>query len=51
MRFERIEPIDAATLRDLGLHRCELASYRAEAEGRVEATRLRVLRQRLAAER
>jgi hypothetical protein len=35
--------IDDATLRDLGISRSELSSFRAEAEGRVERTRLRVL--------
>ncbi|MCW5636122.1 MAG: hypothetical protein KIT17_22490 [Rubrivivax sp.] len=38
--------IDAATLRDLGMSRSELASFEAEARGDVEATRLRVLRHR-----
>ncbi|HUG21853.1 hypothetical protein [Piscinibacter sp.] len=35
--------LDAATLRDLGMSRSEHDSYRAEAEGLVEQTRLRVL--------
>jgi uncharacterized protein YjiS (DUF1127 family) len=38
----RQEPIDEATLRDLGLARCEIESLRAEAEGRARRTRLRV---------
>jgi uncharacterized protein YjiS (DUF1127 family) len=38
--------IDDATLRDLGMSRSEIASCEAEARGRVEATRLRVLRHR-----
>lgn len=38
----RQEPIDEATLRDLGLARCELDSVGAEAEGRASRTRLRV---------
>jgi hypothetical protein len=42
----RHEPIDDATLRDLGLSRSELASVQEEAEGRVAATRLRVIRAR-----
>lgn len=37
--------IDPATLRDLGLHRSELGSYRAELDGRAEATRCRVIAQ------
>jgi hypothetical protein len=37
--------LDDATLRDLGLSRSELASYQAEAEGRVEATRRRIVNQ------
>ena len=35
--------IDPATLRDLGLDRSELASYRAELDGHAEATRRRVI--------
>lgn len=38
-----LESLDERSLRDLGFTRSELASVRAEAEGRVEATRLRVL--------
>lgn len=38
------ETIDEATLRDLGMSRSELGSYAAEASGRAEMTRLRVLR-------
>lgn len=34
--------IDGTTLRDLGISRSELSSFRAEAEGRAERTRLRV---------
>lgn len=37
--------LDDAALRDLGLRRAEFASYWAESEGLVEATRHRVLRQ------
>ena len=37
------QPIDDATLRDLGMSRSELASYAAEASGRVELTRVRVI--------
>lgn len=37
--------LDDATLRDLGLSRSELPSYQAEAEGRVEATRRRIVNQ------
>jgi hypothetical protein len=40
--------IDDKTLRDLGISRCELSSFRAEAEGRVERTRLRVFALHLA---
>lgn len=36
--------LDDHALRDLGLARCELDSLRAEAERRVERTRLRVVR-------
>lgn len=35
--------IDDATLRDLGLHRSELASYCAELDGHAPATRRRVI--------
>lgn len=38
----RHEPVDDATLRDLGLSRCELASIEAEAAGQAERTRLRI---------
>jgi hypothetical protein len=38
----RQEPIDDATLRDLGVARCEFDSFRAEAEGFTSLTRLRV---------
>ena len=38
--------LDDAALRDLGLRRCELDSYLAELDGRVEATRVRAIRQR-----
>lgn len=37
--------LDEATLRDLGISRSELASFGAEADGRVQATRLRILQQ------
>jgi len=40
--------IDDKTLRDLGISRSELSSFRAEAEGRVERTRLRVFALHLA---
>lgn len=40
--------IDEQTLRDVGLTRSELSSYRAEVEGLVEATRVRALLQRQA---
>jgi len=40
------QPIDGAALRDLGLCRSELQSYLAEVDGTVEATRIRVIRQR-----
>jgi hypothetical protein len=40
----RVEAIDEATLRDLGVARCELESFRAETEGRAAHTRLRVAR-------
>jgi hypothetical protein len=40
------ECIDDATLRDLGLHRSELASYCAELDGHAPATRRRVIAQR-----
>jgi len=36
-------PIDEPTLRDLGLSRSELPSFRAEADGLVAQTRLRVV--------
>jgi hypothetical protein len=39
---DRYDPIDAATLRDLGIDRSELASFQAEADGRAALTRLRV---------
>ena len=42
---DREPALDDATLRDLGLSRSELPSYRAEAEGHVEATRRRILDQ------
>ncbi|WP_298829194.1 hypothetical protein [uncultured Piscinibacter sp.] len=38
-----LESLDERSLRDIGLARSELGSVRAELEGRVEATRLRVL--------
>ena len=38
--------LDDATLRDLGLSRSELSSFDAEAEGRVEVTRRRIVTQR-----
>lgn len=37
--------LDDATLRDLAMRRAEFASYWAESEGMVEATRSRILRQ------
>jgi hypothetical protein len=37
------ESIDDATLRDLGISRSELGSFRAEADGHVPATRLRIV--------
>jgi uncharacterized protein YjiS (DUF1127 family) len=40
--------LDDRTLRDLGIGRAELSSYHAELDGLVEATRLRVIAQRLA---
>lgn len=40
--------LDEQTLRDIGLTRSELPSYRAEVEGLVEATRVRALLQRQA---
>jgi hypothetical protein len=40
--------LDDDTLRDLGIGRAELSSYQAELDGLVEATRLRVIAQRLA---
>lgn len=40
---DEIGALDAATLRDLGLHRSEAASVAAEAHGIARATRLRVL--------
>ena len=40
-RARHPEAVDTATLRDLGIDRSELASFRAEAEARVELTRLR----------
>jgi hypothetical protein len=39
----RQESIDDATLRDLGVARCELDSFHAESEGRAVRTRLRVV--------
>jgi uncharacterized protein YjiS (DUF1127 family) len=39
----RIEPLDAATLRDLGITRCEIDSIRAEADGLAPLTRRRVM--------
>jgi uncharacterized protein YjiS (DUF1127 family) len=42
-RRRALARLDAATLRDLGLARCEIDSVLAEAEGRVQATRTRVL--------
>jgi len=39
-------PLDDAALRDLGLCRSELQSYLAEVDGRVDATRVRAIRQR-----
>jgi uncharacterized protein YjiS (DUF1127 family) len=38
----RHEPLDDATLRDLGIARSELPSFGAEAEGSVDITRLRL---------
>jgi uncharacterized protein YjiS (DUF1127 family) len=43
------EELDAQTLRDIGLTRSELPSYRAEVDGLVEATRVRAILQRQAA--
>lgn len=43
--MRRLPPLDEHTLRDLGLARGELLSYWAEADGLVEATRLRVMLQ------
>jgi uncharacterized protein YjiS (DUF1127 family) len=42
-RRRALARLDAATLRDLGLARCEIDSVLAEAEGQAEATRTRVL--------
>jgi hypothetical protein len=41
---DRHAALDDATLRDLGISRSELASFRAEAEGRAPVTRRRVAR-------
>lgn len=43
-----IDTLDAALLRDIGLSRSELSSYRAEVAGEVEATRVRAILQRQA---
>ena len=45
---DRMPWLDDATLRDLGLTRSELSSFQAEAMGRTEVTRRRLLDQRLA---
>jgi len=39
--------LDEATLRDIGLGRSEAGSYWAESEGQIEATRVRVISQRV----
>lgn len=43
-RTLRLQDLDEATLRDLGLTRCELSSLEWEASGRIEVTRQRVHR-------
>ena len=43
---DRMPWIDDATLRDLGISRSELSSCQAEADGRTERTRRRLLEQR-----
>lgn len=43
-RSLRLQDLDDATLRDLGLTRSELSSLEMEASGRIEATRQRVRR-------
>jgi uncharacterized protein YjiS (DUF1127 family) len=44
---DEIDALDAATLRDLGLHRSEAGSLAAEAFGIAQATRQRVLASRV----
>jgi uncharacterized protein YjiS (DUF1127 family) len=41
---QALHELSDATLRDLGIARCELESMQAEIEGQVEATRMRVHR-------
>jgi hypothetical protein len=45
---DRMPWLDAAALRDLGISRSELPSFEAEADGRAERTRRRLLDQRRA---
>jgi hypothetical protein len=39
-----VESLDDATMRDLGIRASDLVSFRAEAQGRADLTRLRVAR-------